>query len=550
VADNTLREFLVAIGFDVDENSYSKFESKLGRATHGAVQLGEVVTATAIAVEAAVAKMARQFEDLFYQSQRTGSAVRAIQGFEYAARTVGVTSDSARGAVEGLARAMRSNPGIGALLNQLGVKTQGRGSVEILGDVIGQLKKMPFYLAQQYGQMIGIDGDTLLMLIQRYDELKKAQEDYEKRQKAAGVDAKKLSEESRGFSNALRSLEVTLSLIADRILQDFIGPATKAVQILDDWAQKFIEFDKATNGWATTLATVGTSALSLWIAKTLAARLLFRQVAAEAAATAAGAGGASAAAAGGGAAAAGAGGAGTAGTGLLASLARGGWLGGVMGTLGFMKYDDAHGNSMRSWMRGKLGIRDTDSPSKRDSVVKYFMDNGWTREQALGIAANLHAESGFDPKGVGDSGQAYGIAQWHPDRQANFRRLFGKDIRESTLEEQLQFVQYELTRGAEKTAGNMIRQSGSPEEAAAAVTKFYERPADVGGESAKRGDLARRWYDKSVGAGSGESGGVVIHSKTDVHVKSTDPKQAAREVAGNQDSVNANIVRYAGEQVR
>lgn len=541
VAD-TIKEFLVAIGFDVDENSFGKFETRLGKATAGALELGSVVTATAVAVEAAVAKMARQFEDLFYVSQRTGSAVRALQGFDYAARTIGVTSDQARGAVEGLARAMRTNPGIGALLNQLGVSTHGRGTVEILNDVIGQLKKMPFYLAAQYGQTLGIDPDTLLMLIQRFDELQRARADYDKRQKEAGVDAKKLSEESRNFNNVLRSLETTLSLIRDRILQNFIGPATKMVELVDELARKFIEIDKATNGWASTLTTVGTTALAAWIAKLLLAKVLFRSVTAEAA-TAAAAGGGGAGAAAGAAGAAGgaaalAGGASGASTGLLGLMALG---------LGGIKYDLSHGNRARTWLRSKLGIKD----DAAGDAVNYFISQGWTRAQATGIVTNLDRESHLNPKAVGDRGEAFGAAQWHRDRQENFRRAFGKDIRDSTLEEQLQFVQMELTTGTEKAAGNLLKRAGSPEEAAAVVSKFYERPANAEGEASSRAGQAKAWYDSSVGAGpSGGDKNVTINSKTDVHVQSTDPKQAGREVAGAQDDVAVRAARYAGTAVR
>nr|WP_241877958.1 phage tail tip lysozyme [Psychrobacter sp. PraFG1]UNK04363.1 phage tail tip lysozyme [Psychrobacter sp. PraFG1] len=91
----------------------------------------------------------------------------------------------------------------------------------------------------------------------------------------------------------------------------------------------------------------------------------------------------------------------------------------------------------------------------QDKAISYFMGQGWTKQQAIGIVANLHKESGgFDPnvisgKRLGDSGQAYGIAQWHPPRQQDFKRVFGKDIRQSTFEEQLKFVQWEL-----KTVGH------------------------------------------------------------------------------------------------
>ncbi|SPB14882.1 phage tail protein [Caballeronia novacaledonica] len=75
---------------------------------------------------------------------------------------------------------------------------------------------------------------------------------------------------------------------------------------------------------------------------------------------------------------------------------------------------------------------------------------GWLREQAAGLAANLNIESGLRPDITGDNGAAYGIGQWHPDRQGEFKRVFGHEIRGSTLEEQLQFENHELTRGREQ----------------------------------------------------------------------------------------------------
>jgi hypothetical protein len=553
VPGETLKEFLVAIGFEVDENSYGKFNTKLGRATAGALELGSVVTATATAVEVAVAKMARQFEDLFYVSQRTQSSVRALQSFDYAARTIGVTSDQARGAVEGLARAMRGNPGVGALLNQLGVKTAGRGSVEIMNDLVGQLRKLPFYLAAQYGQIAGIDPETLLQYINNYEKFQAKQKDISERQKADGVDYEKLSTDSTKFGDALRSLEATLGFIGDRILQDFVGPATKMIQLLDEGAREFIVFDKATNGWASTLSTIGTSALAIWIGKLLLAKVLFRGAVAEAAAAAA-----APAAAGAAAPAAGA---------SAAALARvglgrgGGVLGALLGVLLGIKYDESHGNVARTWLRSKLGIHEDEetgaspasrvSGSRRDQAVAFFIAQGWTREQALGLVANLQSESKLNTGATGDGGQAYGIAQWHKDRQENFRRQFGKDIHESSFEEQLQFVQFELAKGAEKMAAAMIRQSGSAADAGAAVSRFYERPGDANGQAGARGALAQRWFDASVGAGPG--GGdknVTINADTKVVVASTDPKQAAREVVAAQDDAAARAARYAGTAVR
>ncbi len=103
------------------------------------------------------------------------------------------------------------------------------------------------------------------------------------------------------------------------------------------------------------------------------------------------------------------------------------------------------------------------------------MAQGWTREQATGIAANLKQESNFNPAAVGDGGKAYGIGQWHPDRQANFKKQYGKDMQGSTLEEQLAFLQWELMN-TEKAGGDKLRKTTNAQDAAEAVSRHVERP--------------------------------------------------------------------------
>ena len=123
---------------------------------------------------------------------------------------------------------------------------------------------------------------------------------------------------------------------------------------------------------------------------------------------------------------------------------------------------------------------------KRDAAGKPI----WTRDQAVGIVANLYAESGLKTGSVGDGGQAYGIAQWHPDRQAAFQRQFGHSIIGSSLDEQLEFVHYELTEGKEQRAGQMLHTAQDSRTAAAYISRYYERPADQIGNMQHRATLA------------------------------------------------------------
>ena len=128
--------------------------------------------------------------------------------------------------------------------------------------------------------------------------------------------------------------------------------------------------------------------------------------------------------------------------------------------------------------------------ARQNQAMRYFQAQGYTQNQAAGLVANISRESAFDPAAVGDGGKAYGILQWHPDRQNEFKKLFGKDIKGSSFDDQMAFMQYELTQGNERRAGDALRNTTSAGEAAAVLSKRYVRPADAEGEARRRASLA------------------------------------------------------------
>lgn len=110
------------------------------------------------------------------------------------------------------------------------------------------------------------------------------------------------------------------------------------------------------------------------------------------------------------------------------------------------------------------------------AALNFFIGKGLTPAQAAGIVGNLQAESGMgiNPGAVGDGGKAIGIAQWHPDRRANFERAFKKPFGQSTFQDQLNFIWWELNN-TERNAMNKLRSARSAEQAAAIFDQYYER---------------------------------------------------------------------------
>jgi hypothetical protein len=111
-------------------------------------------------------------------------------------------------------------------------------------------------------------------------------------------------------------------------------------------------------------------------------------------------------------------------------------------------------------------------------VVSYFTSEGYTPEQAKGIANNIFQESGFHLEAVGDGGEAYGLAQWRLDRrEILFQRAAAKGETKPSLETQLEFMKEELS-GSHRQAGDLLRQAKTEQEATDSFMVHYEKPKD------------------------------------------------------------------------
>lgn len=132
----------------------------------------------------------------------------------------------------------------------------------------------------------------------------------------------------------------------------------------------------------------------------------------------------------------------------------------------------------------------------------FFVSRGWSSAQAAGIVGNLQYESGnrWHNSNVGDSGTAFGMAQWRGERLTVFERLFGRRLQGSSFEQQLQYVDWEL-RNTESRAGRMLARATSVEDATRIFMSAYERPANM---SSLRDRVAAA--QSAIGVNNGEGG--------------------------------------------
>lgn len=215
----TLKDFLISLGFKVDEAGARKFDAVVAGTTLKAIELGVKVEAAALSVVAFTAKIASGLDDLYWASQRTGATVEGIKQIGYAVSQVGGSVDGARGSLENLARFMRNNPGAEGFLNRLGVQTRDasgnmRDMATIFTGVGQRLSSMPYYRANQYAQMLGLDENTLMAMRRGIGQFSG---EYTAMAKAIGYNADAAAVSSNKFMTSLRSFGLMAGMARDKI---------------------------------------------------------------------------------------------------------------------------------------------------------------------------------------------------------------------------------------------------------------------------------------------------------------------------------------------
>lgn len=280
-----IRDFLVTLGYKVDERSLKTFKDGVDGVTKSAVQMVAKIENAAVALGANLAAFASKMEGMYFVSQRSGTTVANLKALELSAKNLGVSSETARNSVEALARFMRSNPGGESYIKRLGVQTRDANgqlldTVDLMASLGGALASKPTKVAGEYGSALGIDEG--LMAAMRGGEFGKSIEQY--RNLTGQTDFDGASRDSHRFMLSLRELEAVWDGFVTRLeggliqrlgpkLDEFqgwfqrngplieqrvgdvamavIGAGEAIAPIVGGLFDLFVDLDKSTDGWST-----------------------------------------------------------------------------------------------------------------------------------------------------------------------------------------------------------------------------------------------------------------------------------------------------------
>lgn len=222
---DTIKDFLVSLGFDIDQAGANKFEAVLKGVTANVLKVGAVVEGAALSIVGFTTQIANGLDKIYWASQRTGASVQGIKALGYAASQTGASAESAMSSLEGLAGFMRSNPGAEGFLNRLGVQTRDasgkmRDTAAIFTGVGQKLNNMPYYRAKQYAQMLGIDENTLMAMRRGMNGFTA---DYQSMLQKTRFNADKAAVQSNKFMTSMRGLTSLFGIMRDKIGSNLAG---------------------------------------------------------------------------------------------------------------------------------------------------------------------------------------------------------------------------------------------------------------------------------------------------------------------------------------
>lgn len=550
-----LKEYLVSIGFAVDEHQQKRAKSALEDISKTMKSLASTSLAAATALSASVIEIATSLEKLYFASQRTGASVTNIQALQYGAEQIGVSAQEAQGALEGMTRAMRLNPGLVGLLKSLNINPD-QDKVQVLMDLIDHLRRMPFYQGAQVARLFGIDDNTLVMLEKGYDKLKAYEDERRKSAGQAGIDADSMAEKSHNFMVALRGLEARFGILWDLIAVRFMPIGEKLIGWLDHVVDYLIKADKSTDGWSTRLVGLAVSLGGVASALKILGSL----------------GGIFGLGGGGGAAGGAAAGVGTLATALMALAGALVLLSGYVGKLLDDKFTSPEDKKKR-----EEHLKDQKSHGLNygyyNGIMEFF---GAGKKKSdigeLGRGLNFHAGHADEPTQVGaaspnvhdlirkysekfgvDTGLAEAVA-WAESRfnqnalskkgaigtfQLMPKTATGLGVDPKNLEGNVQ--------GGLRYLSDLLKQFGGNESLALAAYNAGEgnvkKYGGVPPFAETQGYVRDILNYKLAHEGAGVKPGVTMSQKTEITVTGTDAKQIGSDILKGQDRVNGDLLR-------
>jgi hypothetical protein len=261
-----LQEFAKGLGENAAPalRKYDEATRKLG-ARHeelrkGVVELGRAAVVGAAAFAAGILQVTRNYEQLFYAAQQAGTSAENLSKLAFGFQQIGLHGQDALALMQNMALTMKAQPGLQGFLGSLigpqdvqklaGNMGTARDQVGAFLALIDKLATMAPAIRNQIAQMFGIPQDVLERAIANREQLRKSYEEYGALLEKAGVNQDQFAKDSRDFMNLLGKIWSEFELIFVQAAIPVVKALTPVLTVIDQLLQALLAFNNAVPGAA------------------------------------------------------------------------------------------------------------------------------------------------------------------------------------------------------------------------------------------------------------------------------------------------------------
>lgn len=233
-----IKEFLVSLGFGIDESGLNKFTAGITRATVAVTAIGTVAVAAAGAITSFVAGVADKFDQIGDLADRVNTTTEEIMRLGYVATLTGSSVEAANFSLEGLSRtAGEAALGIGRgakIFQDLGLSAKdSNGKLKdtsvLMADIGAKIKDMGRGEQMAVLSKLGIDSTMINALT---TDISGLAAEFDQLYKNAGIDANKAAEQSGEFNDSMDRLKMTFDSIKSAVGLKFMGQVKNGIDTL------------------------------------------------------------------------------------------------------------------------------------------------------------------------------------------------------------------------------------------------------------------------------------------------------------------------------
>lgn len=230
-----IKEFLVGLGFQVDEAGLKKFDEGIKSASLKVAAFGAASVAAAGAVVAFVGSVANRLDAIGDTADRIGTTAEELMRLQYVATLSGSSAEAAASAMENLGRiAGEAAQGIGRgakVFADLGLSAKDasgelKPTSQLLAEVGDKIKDLSRQEQVAVLSKLGIDPSMIGAITGGMQELAG---EFDALYKAAGVDLNQAAEASGAFNDALDRLSMTFDAVKTAVAIKFMPQIARGI---------------------------------------------------------------------------------------------------------------------------------------------------------------------------------------------------------------------------------------------------------------------------------------------------------------------------------